>query len=83
MIDVDMNDINAQIDDLLNFLHTEIVIVLGNDEVPSPEKSFVVAGALADLVGWYSRYVNEISHSMEEKFQSMIASRIYPVTPLN
>jgi hypothetical protein len=59
------------------------MIVLGNDVVPSPEKSFVVAGALADLVGWYSNYVNEISPPLNEKFQSMIASRICSIAPLN
>lgn len=70
-----MNVLNNKIDNLTISIHDDIMDVLTNGD-PDATNTFIIAGSLANVVGWYCSLLNEISPELKDKFKDMIQSRI-------
>jgi hypothetical protein len=83
MSEIMLNELNNKISILTAEIYENIYDVIDNTEDSTSKDTFIVAGTLANLVGWYCGFLNEISPDFKMKFQNMIQERINQNSPLN
>jgi hypothetical protein len=83
MTETMVDQLNDKISDLTLEIYENIYEVIDNTEDSTAADTFIVAGTLANLVGWYCGFLNEISPDFKLKFQDMIQTRINENSLLN